>query len=75
MNHYSREIVSVTGAERIEVDVYSVLVAFSVTCPAVSHAAKKLLCAGSRGHKDRVTDLKEAIAAIVRAIELEQGRA
>ena len=32
-----------------KVDVYSVLEAFDVRCPARQHAIKKLLCAGLRG--------------------------
>ena len=52
------------------IDVYDVLTAYGVTCPAVAHAVKKLLMAGERGHKDRRTDLAEAIASIHRAIEL-----
>ena len=52
-------------------DVYDVLDAFGVTCPATAHAVKKLLCAGQRGHKDRLTDLQEAAAALTRAVELE----
>ena len=51
-------------------DVYDVLVAFRVTCPATAHAVKKMLCAGQRGHKDRATDLREAIDALERAITL-----
>jgi hypothetical protein len=54
----------------VHLDVYDVLVAFAVTCPAVQHAAKKLLCAGLRGHKDRAKDLREAIKSIERAVEL-----
>ena len=54
-------------------DVYDVLTAFNVTCPAVAHAVKKLLCAGQRGHKDRATALAEAQAALSRAAELERG--
>mgnify|MGYP000694617326 CR=1 FL=1 len=54
-------------------DVYDVLVAFGVTCPAVAHAVKKLLCAGQRGHKDRLTDLREAMTALARAAELERS--
>ena len=54
-------------------DVYDVLTAFGVTCPAVAHAVKKLLCAGQRGHKDRLTDLREAMTAIARAAELERS--
>ena len=52
-------------------DVYDVLVAFNVACPAVAHAVKKLLMAGQRGHKDRLTDLQEAAVALTRAVELE----
>lgn len=75
MNKYIRKVASLTGPRQtVDVDVYSVLVAFGVTCPATAHAAKKLLCSGLRGHKDRVTDLSEAITAIQRAIELEYDR-
>ena len=51
-------------------DVYDVLSAFGVTCPARQHAIKKLLCAGERGHKDAATDLKEARLAVERAYEM-----
>lgn len=53
------------------VDVYDVLMAFNVTNPATQHAIKKLLMPGNRGHKDKLTDLKEANQSIARAIELE----
>ena len=62
---YSRRI----GKEVI--DVYDVLMAFNVTNPATQHAIKKLLMPGTRGHKDTLTDLKEAYQSIARAIELE----
>lgn len=62
---YSRRI----GKE--VVDVYDVLMAFNVTNPATQHAIKKLLMPGNRGHKDKITDLKEAHQSIARAIELE----
>ena len=56
------------------VDVYDVLTAFNVTCPATAHAVKKLLCAGRRGGgKNRLQDLAEAQQALVRAIDLEMG--
>jgi hypothetical protein len=55
----------------ITVDVYDVLRAFDVRCPATQHAVKKLLCAGIRGHKDKRQDLAEARESIGRAIELE----
>ena len=56
----------------LPVDVYDVLQAFSVTNPATQHAIKKLLCAGLRGHKDKMQDLTEALKSIERAIELEK---
>ena len=56
----------------ITLDVYDVLQAFSVTNPATQHAIKKLLCAGLRGHKDKMQDLTEALKSIERATELEK---
>lgn len=53
------------------VDVYAVLQAFDVGCPAVQHALKKLLQPGNRGHKGTTQDLEEAIQSIERAIEME----
>lgn len=57
----------------LPVDVYDVLQAFAVTNPATQHAVKKLLCAGLRGHKDKMQDLTEALKSIERAIELEKS--
>ena len=54
-------------------DVYDVLKAFGVTNPADAHAIKKLLMPGKRGHKDGITDRREAIKSLHRAIELEGG--
>jgi len=73
MNKYQREIpyLDQNGALCIcSIDVYDVLKAFDVTCPATAHAIKKLLAAGERGHKDKQTDLDEAIQSIQRAKEL-----
>jgi len=55
----------------VDLDVYDILKAWNVTCPATQHAIKKLLMPGQRGHKDKLNDLEEAHAAIQRAIELE----
>lgn len=55
-------------------DIYDILEAYEVTCPARQHAAKKLLCAGLRGSKDALQDLQEAAQAVQRAIELEEQR-
>ena len=38
--------------------------------PATQHAIKKLLQPGDRGHKDKLTDLREALASIERAIQM-----
>lgn len=58
----------------IEADVYDVLVAWNVSCPARHHAIKKLLMAGQRGVKSTLQDLEEARDAVTRAIELERAR-
>lgn len=51
-------------------DVYDVLKAFGVTCPARAHAIKKLLCAGLRDKGDELNDVYESIDACIRATEL-----
>lgn len=68
-NKYEREIIDRQGNSAM-IDVYDVIIAYGVTCPATQHAIKKLLCTGDRGHKDTLTDLSEARDAITRAIEL-----
>lgn len=65
-NKYQREI-----KKGVFVDVYDVLKAFDVTCPAMAHATKKCLAHGQRGHKDSIQDKKEAIESINRSIEME----
>ena len=55
------------------VDVYDVLRAWDVTCPALQHAVKKLLQPGQRGSKSAAQDLREAIRSIERAIQLLGG--
>ena len=54
----------------VAVDVYDVLQAFGVHCPALQHAVKKLLCAGLRGAKSAEQDIEEAANSCRRAIEL-----
>ena len=56
------------------IDVYDVLNAFAVTCPATQHAIKKLLMPGKRGHKSELGDLLEARASVDRAIDLAHER-
>ena len=55
-------------------DVYTVLEAFEVVCPARQHAIKKLLCAGLRGKGSEMQDLSEARDAIERAIQMYASR-
>ena len=66
MNKYQRQVPSAT------IDIYDVLKAWDVTCPATQHAIKKLLQPGERGHKDKLTDLREALASVERAIQMEE---
>lgn len=54
----------------VTVDVYDVLAAFGVTCPARAHALKKILAAGQRGSKSELQDIQEAVQSLQRAIEL-----
>lgn len=58
----------------IYIDVYGVLIAYKVECPAVGHAIKKLLAAGLREKGSTLDDLQGALAALYRAIELQQQR-
>lgn len=67
---YLRPIQTVDGC----VDVYAVLDAFDVRCPARQHAVKKLLCAGIRGKGDEAQDLLEARDAVDRAVQMQAAR-
>lgn len=75
-NKYLRRMLSAYSTDKnfVEVDIYCVLQAFEVTCPATQHAIKKLLCAGLRTKGDRMADLVGAMAALNRAIDMEQQR-
>ena len=77
MNKYRKAIFGIddeTAYNSIEIDVYEVLEAFQVQCPAVQHAIKQLLFPGARGSKSARQDLEEARASIDRAIQLEIRR-
>ena len=66
MSHYFKNV------EHLKwIDVYRVLVLFGVTNPCLQHAIKKLLCAGQRGVKDQKQDVQEAIASLVRYLEMQ----
>lgn len=74
-NKYHRAIRGLTPNTGVTVDVYAVLVAFDVRCPARQHAIKKLLCAGLRNKGSVMQDLTEAWDAITRAIAMEKEHA
>ena len=65
-NHYQKSV------EHLKwIDVYRVLVLFGVTNPCLQHAVKKLLCAGQRGAKGQRQDIEEAIASLMRYLEMQ----
>lgn len=71
---YLRTITSCVDGQSIQVDIYDVLFAFNVTCPAVAHAIKKLLAPGQRGKGPILADLIGADAALSRAIDRQKGK-
>jgi hypothetical protein len=73
MNNYEKTF-HLIGGQKFRADVYDVLKAFGVTCPARAHAIKKLLLPGQRGAKSEVQDLKEALASVSRAIDMARAR-
>jgi hypothetical protein len=73
MNKYGRKVYGFDGSFTVA-DVYAVIEAWDVRCPARQHALKKILCAGQRGVKTAEEDLIEAIQALDRAIALQQQR-
>jgi hypothetical protein len=79
LNRYLRtiKIIEVEPSEHkqiieLQVDVYDVLSAFKTDCPAMDHAAKKILAAGTRGYKDSLQDKNEAIQSINRSIAMQK---
>jgi hypothetical protein len=69
VSKYQKEFISMDG-KVFRADVYRVLRAFGVTCPALQHAIKKLLMPGQRGAKSTVQDLDEALVSVSRAIDM-----
>lgn len=63
-SHYYRDV---SHLEKI--DIYRFCELFNVTGP-LEHALKKITCAGQRGAKDQIKDLKEAISSINRKLEM-----
>ena len=54
-----------------QLDPFAIAKVYGMTDFALMTILKKCLCAGERGHKDKIQDLKDIIAASERAIELE----
>jgi len=73
MSKYEKMFHSTDG-QAFQADVYSVLEAFGVACPAVQHAIKKLLMPGQRGAKSELQDLDEAHLSVCRAIDMARAR-
>lgn len=63
--HYFKDVSNIA-----EIDVYTVLKLFEVSDPCLQHIVKKALCAGKRGHKDMMEDLRNIIDTAIRAVEL-----
>jgi hypothetical protein len=73
MNNYEKTF-HLIGGQKFRADVYDVLKAFEVVCPARSHAIKKLLMPGQRGAKDELQDLNESLVSVSRAIDMVRAR-
>ncbi len=69
-SHYHKDV-----SDYQTIDVYAVCKIFDVQDPSgcLQHAIKKLLVTGQRGHKDRKTDIQNAIDTLNRLLELEHG--
>jgi hypothetical protein len=76
MSKYTKMITGLdvgNNTANVYIDVYDVLKAFDVRCPALQHLIKKALNVGVRGHKDHTTDLQDIMDSSIRAIELYKG--
>lgn len=73
MSKYDRLIIGRDAdgkAAVVTVDVYRVLEAFGVTSAPLQNLVKKALCAGLRGHKDRVQDLSDILLSAQKAVDM-----
>lgn len=66
---YERTLVGLCGTH-IKTDVYRVLDAFNTGDPILDHLIKKALCAGLRGHKDKLTDYRNIVESAEKALKL-----
>lgn len=65
--HYHKDV-----SKYDSIDVYRVLDLFGVTDQSIGHAAKKLLVAGGRGHKDIDRDIDDVIDTLERWKEMRR---
>ena len=72
-DHKYKKLITNEKGEAIVVDVYDILKAFAVTCPAMQHLIKKALNLGIRGHKGREQDAKDILSAALRGVDLNKG--
>jgi hypothetical protein len=68
MSEFGHYFKDVSGLQKI--DVYRVVELFEVPAGALDHAAKKILCAGFRGVKDQLKDVREAHKSLGRWLEM-----
>lgn len=66
-SHYFKDVSNLK-----EIDIYRVLELWNVSHPCLQHAAKKILVAGNRGHKNITKDIQEAIDSLVRWKEMQK---
>lgn len=72
---YLRTIYPADGkGEPIKVDIYCVIEAFGITCPALQHALKKIVACGQRGKGSKLDDIHGVFDAMWRARELQMQR-
>lgn len=64
-NHYYRSVLHLEY-----IDIYRILYLYEVSNPCLQHAAKKILCAGTRGSKNFEKDIREAVDSLNRALEM-----
>jgi len=71
---YIRTIYGLCGTP-VKVDVYRVSDAFPTGSAPIDHAVKKMLCAGLRGHKDKLTDIDNAVESLqaARLLLIQKG--
>jgi hypothetical protein len=68
--YYAKHVKCKSCEENTGIDVYDVLQAFDVTCPAIQHAVKKLLRCGNKPGENELDEIRGAITSLNRAVEM-----